>query len=204
MNKGGYEIGYKSTECFWGKNPGSLIVRIEDYMEDLKGKRVLDLGCGEGKNSYYLGSKGCLVDGYEMSEEAIKNGQNLFAKNKNVNIYYEDVLKIDIEKRKYDIIICYGLFHCFNSYEEVLKIVESCLEGLVVGGYFVLCAFNSRKQDLSAHEEFAPLLLNHSKYLTLFQNQSILFESDTDLYETHPHNNIPHVHSMTRMIIQKV
>lgn len=203
MNKGGYEIGYQNTDCFWGKKPGSLVLQLENIINDFDGLKILDLGCGEGKNSYFLGEKGAIVDAYELSEEAIKNGRKMFTKASNVNMFQRDVLTIDIKKKFYDVIICYGLFHCFRKILEVEKLIQDCLDGLTVGGFFVVCAFNSRRQDLSAHEGFYPLLLEHKDYLGFYKDHQILFESDTDLYETHPHNNIPHVHSMTRMIIKK-
>jgi dihydroorotate dehydrogenase len=40
-------------------------------------------------------------------------------------------------------------------------------------------------------------------YVDYFVSNTIVFESDENLYETHPHNNIPHMHSMTRLIIRK-
>ena len=68
---------------------------------------------------------------------------------------------------------------------------------------FIVCAFNDREHNLSAHPGFNPLLLKHSDYVDYFVSNTIVFESDENLYETHPHNNIPHMHSMTRLIIRK-
>lgn len=203
MNKGGYEIGYKNSDSLWGKKPGSLIIQLEDYIDSFEEKMILDLGSGEGKNAFYLGEKGAFVDAYELSADAIRNGKSLFSQNRNVKINHQNVLDIDISLDQYDIIISYGLFHCFKHYEDVEILIEKSLLGLKKDGFFIVCAFNSRCQDLSAHEGFSPLLLDHQTYLNFFLKERILFASDEDLYETHPHNNIPHSHSMTRMIIKK-
>ena len=90
-----------------------------------------------------------------------------------------------------------------NNYEEVKILIENCLNGLKTDGYMIVCAFNSREQDLSAHPKFKPLLLKQKEYLNFFINHEIIFSSDKELHETHPHNNIPHKHSMTRLLIKK-
>lgn len=203
MKDGGYDIGYKKSKNFWGTKPGSLVLQLEKIVENFNGKRVLDLGCGEGKNSFYLAGKGCTVEAYDVSEYSISNAANLFGENKNVIIEQRDVLDLEILEEKYDIIIAYGLFHCFENFGQVENVILKCLNGLKKGGFFILCAFNSRKQDLSAHENFNPILLTHEQYLSFFKENNVIFNTDEDLFETHPHNNIPHSHSMTRLIINK-
>jgi hypothetical protein len=37
----------------------------------------------------------------------------------------------------------------------------------------------------------------------MYRGWTLLHQSDEDLHETHPHNSIPHVHSMTRLIARK-
>jgi cyclopropane fatty-acyl-phospholipid synthase-like methyltransferase len=203
MKDGGYDIGYKNCACFWGTEPGSLLKVLDNHIENYVGKKVLDLGCGEGKNTYFLANKGCFIDAFDVSEHSIDNAKELFGYHESVNIQQQDVLSLDVPKNTYDMIVSYGLFHCFNNYKEVEKLIRNCLNGLKIGGYMIVCAFNNREQDLSAHEGFNPLLLGHDDYVNFFKNQEVVFNTDEDLHETHPHNNIPHMHSMTRLIIKK-
>lgn len=202
MIDGGYDTGYKNSNCFWGSTPGSLINELGKHLKSFKGKKVLDLGCGEAKNSYYLANKGCKVDASDISEEAIKNAKNEFDENENVDLQVLNALDINIPTQHYDIIIAYGLLHCLNNEKEVKTLITNCLNGLKKGGYMMVCAFNSRGHDLSAHPNFNPLLIDHKEYLNFFSKYQILFSSDEDLHETHPHNNIPHKHSMTRLLIK--
>ncbi|MCK4923312.1 MAG: class I SAM-dependent methyltransferase [Bacteroidales bacterium] len=203
MKDGGYDIGYKTCQSFWGDNPGSLLMELEDVILNYENLRVLDLGCGEGKNAVYLAKKGCFVDAIDISKYAISNATAKVADTLNINIEQCDARSYSYTPNKYDIIIAYGLFHCFDNKVQVDKVIEDCISSLVNGGFLILCAFNSRKHDLTAHPGFNPLLLNHGNYLRYFKKFNIVFESDEDLFETHPHNNIPHMHSMTRLIIQK-
>lgn len=203
MSDGGYDMGYKECNCFWGSNPGSLLLKLDNYISNYQDKMVLDLGCGEAKNSIYLAEKGCIIDAYDISEFAIKNAFQKCIKYKNINLGQNDILKISYPTNSYDLIVAYGLFHCFNSKTSVEIIIKSCLNSLKNNGIFIICAFNNRKHDLRAHVGFNPLLLTHLEYIHFFCDNTILFESDEDLFETHPHNNIPHMHSMTRLIIRK-
>ena len=204
MKDGGYDIGYKECDCFWGTKPGSLILRLESFIDDFDSLKVLDLGCGEGKNSIYLANKGSFVDAYDISEYALSNAQMICKNHPNIKLEIANVIDLKLFEQYYDIIISYGLFHCFQNKNEVTSLINSSIKALKSGGFFILCAFNSRKQDLSAHENFNPLLLSHNEYLDYFSEHEILFQSDEDLYETHPHNQIPHMHSMTRLIIRSL
>lgn len=203
MSDGGYDIGYRKCNCFWGTKPGSLLLKLDDYVTNYKDSFVLDLGCGEAKNSIFLAEKGCIIDAYDISDYAIKNASIICRDYQNIHLKQADITKIAYPFNKYDIIISYGLFHCLNDIKSVEIIITSCLKSLKENGIFILCAFNNRQHDLSAHVGFDPLLLSHSDYLTFFKENNVLFESDEDLYEIHPHNGIPHMHSMTRIIIRK-
>ena len=71
------------------------------------------------------------------------------------------------------------------------------------GGYNVVCVFNDRQQDLTAHPGFTPTLLRHTDYLGLYSSWELVYASDEDLHEIHPHNGVPHMHSLTRLIARK-
>lgn len=203
MTDGGYDIGYKICNYFWGNTPGSLILKLKEEFANYAGKVILDIGCGEGKNAIYFAERDCYVDAYDISKYAIANAVKVCSNFDKINLKQADAIAISYPENKYDVIIAYGLFHCFKDKKSVDDVICSCLKSLKVNGYFIICAFNVREQDLTAHSGFNPLLLKHSDYINYFKNNTIVFESDENLYETHPHNNIPHMHSMTRLIIRK-
>jgi len=103
----------------------------------------------------------------------------------------------------FDIVIAYGLLHCLRDFSEVKAVVSRLQSATRAGGQNVVCAFNNRRHDFSAHPGFDPCLLSHNAFLVLYQNWTVEAASDEDLYETHPHNGIPHFHSLTRLIARK-
>jgi hypothetical protein len=67
----------------------------------------------------------------------------------------------------------------------------------------LVVAFNQRRQELHAHPGFTPTLMPDSFFAELYSDWNLVFHTDSDLHETHPHNGIPHTHSMTRIIARK-
>lgn len=58
---------------------------IKETLKDLKGKRVLDLGCGDGKYTRILAEKGAIVTAIDFSEKQIEKAKE---KNSQENITY--------------------------------------------------------------------------------------------------------------------
>jgi len=59
----------------WGKMPSGFAREIADRLRP--GSRVLDLGCGEGRDSVYFASRGFEVTGLDVSPEALVKGRRL-------------------------------------------------------------------------------------------------------------------------------
>ena len=195
-------MGYRACPCFWGKDIGSLLKKFLQE-NSVKNRKVLDAGCGEGKNAVALAGLGADVTAIDCSEAALKNAQQAFDDN-TVNWHCTDIRSLNSPLEAFHIVIAYGLLHCLKSSDEITSMVSRLQELTAIGGWNIVCAFNDREHDLSAHPGFAPCLIPHSTYMRFYEGWEITFSSDEDLHETHPHNNIPHVHSMTRFIARKV
>lgn len=201
---GGYDAGYLACPCFWGREPGRLVRHLNRYVPDFRNVIVLDAGCGEGKNAAFLAERGAHVRAVDVSEVAIKNGKSAFDMKEGVIRWeVEDIRSIDLGVEIYDIVIAYGLLHCLTTEFDVCNVVHKFQAATRIGGYNVVCALNSRHQELSAHPDLTPTLLLHERYVALYSGWEILEVSDTDLTEIHPHNNISHTHSLTRMLARK-
>jgi SAM-dependent methyltransferase len=197
-----YDVGYKACPCFWGIEPGSLVKRLVASVTSVAGWRVLDVGCGEGKNASYLWRLGAEVVALEASLPALDNARRAFPES-GVHWCHSDARTERFGSANFDLVLAYGLLHCLADEGEVKQVTRALREATKCGGYHIVCAFNNRCQDLSAHPGFQPCLLPHATYASLYADWEVEELSDTDLRETHPHNEIEHVHSMTRLIARR-
>jgi tellurite methyltransferase len=199
---GGYEEGYASCDCFWGTSPGSLVRTFIESHPNLDGIQILDLGCGEGKNAAALARSGARVVAVDCSSRALANGQRAFQDQK-IEWRLSDARSYLASSDGFDVIVMYGLLHCLPSSDEVASLVQLALQKTRVGGYHLVASFNDGPHDLSAHPGFSPTLLPHTFYLQQYAQQEICTQSDSILYEAHPHNQISHFHSLTRIFARK-
>ena len=203
MKNGGYDEGYSAVPCFWGEDPGSLVkLFLEGH--SVKGDLILDLGCGEGKNANAFATAGATSIAVDCSQDAIANGKSVFGDTP-INWLIEDATSFAASQadQTYDVVVAYGLLHCMNSEAEADALINDIQRLTKSGGTVILVAFNDRSQDLSAHPGFKPLLMPHDWYAAKFGGWQNDIVTDTDLHETHPHNGIPHHHSLTRLIAKK-
>jgi tellurite methyltransferase len=200
---GGYDDGYAACPFFWGLEPGSYVKDLVRIIPSFEGRHVLDIGCGDGKNSRFLANLGADVEAIDISEIAIKNALNNSPTDLKIHWSVGDIRTLRLRRTSYDIVIMYGILHCLRNEREIREIIKIAKEKTNKDGYHVVCAFNNRLQELSAHPGFSPTLLPHQLYLDLYTEWNLVKNSDQDLFETHPHNNIPHTHSLTRIIAKK-
>jgi tellurite methyltransferase len=200
---GGYDDGYAQVPCFWGTNPGSFVSKYLQRHGDDLGARVLDLGCGEGKNAAAFAKAGYSVDAIDCSNIALTKAQKLFGE-LGIRWHLCDARMLALSSMIYDVVVAYGLFHCLATIEEIACLIELTKVATKVGGHHIVCTFNTGSHDLSAHPNFAPTLASHEWYCRKYSDWIISSATDEILQESHPHNNLPHHHSLTRLIAKRV
>ena len=90
-------------------------------IEYLKGKNILEIGCGAGRFTEYLAPLSNICVSIDLSSaiyyNVAKNSKNLF-------LIKADFLKL-ISKKKFDIVICRGVLqHTPNPFNSIVKLFE--------------------------------------------------------------------------------
>lgn len=69
---------YNTRTYVFGREPASFLKENANF---LHGGRALDLAMGEGRNAVFLGKKGFIVDGIDISEVALRKAKRLAREN---------------------------------------------------------------------------------------------------------------------------
>lgn len=113
------------------------------YVEQgtIQPKRVLDLGCGNGRNAIYFAKLGCTVTAVDLSKEAIVWAQEQ-ARNEHVVIEFicENIFDLQLNGQTFDFIYDSGLFHHLAPHRRLsyIQFIEHHLES---GGHFAISVF---------------------------------------------------------------
>lgn len=105
---------------------------IERYSD---GKRVLDVGCGLGREVGHLRGKGYEADGLDASPEMVAEARRRCPE---ARIELGEMADFDMQ-RKYETVLCFGSTFLYNhSNEEILGTLATFGEHLVPGGILAM------------------------------------------------------------------
>ena len=129
-----FDKSYSDTNDMFGHPYQEL----QDYFKNRSEKnKILDLGCGQGRDSLFLASIGYKVTAIDTSEVGVNQ---MLAKAKEqqlqINGITGDALSLDLEE-KFDIILFDMLLHSFEK-EQQLLILEKCMSFLETNGTFCI------------------------------------------------------------------
>ena len=209
MKKTPYQIEYEnSVSCFWETSPGKYVrLLVEKYGFNPQGKKILDIGAGEGKNAVYLASLGAIVTAIDVSSIALSrfNLQPKYecCKNNIVSIC-ADVRECYFGRNEFDVIISYGLFHSFNDKNEIYCFLDKIKNSLKSNGYFVIVTFTDElpppeNQKYLEYDAF----IDKISFLSFMSDYEVIVCEDEVIKESHPTNDIEHFHSLIRVIYKK-
>ena len=109
------------------------------FIGNLEGKRVLDLGCGIGRNSLQLAHYAHEVIGYDISAVAVAKA-NDFAKQLGVKNFRAEVNNFsDVEEGCFDVILCMNMLHHSDAPLQVLHSIRKALRS---GGQLIIMENN--------------------------------------------------------------
>ncbi|MBU4223964.1 methyltransferase domain-containing protein [Patescibacteria group bacterium] len=123
---------------FWNKKKSiirsDILVNSEllKIIGDVKGKTILDLGCGDGTIAASLSKKGAKVVGVDKKEHSIK-----LAKEKDGKYLCKDIRKVNLKKNEFDVIYSSMVF-LFLSDKEIKDLAKKIYHWLKKKGVFVI------------------------------------------------------------------
>jgi len=196
-----YNPKYSQKEFYWGIKPHKLVIESIKYLPP--STKVLDLGCGEGKNSFYLAKKGFDVSSIDISEVGIKKLQD-FAKKEKLKIKAEvcgansflDVCE------EFDAIFCMNVLQ-FIDQKNIVSIINKINSKTKSKGLNVVASFvaetEKQKQIVMSRGRY---LFDEGELKKIYKDWKILFYEEK-LGDWETHGELRHRHFKVKLIAQK-
>lgn len=164
-------------------------IKINEYLKEIKPKKILDLGCGKGGILRKFLDKDCNITGVDK-----KNFRELLPKT--INFIQEDIRDFNI-KNKFDLIISSMVLHFFLK-KDALKIIQKMKKNVYVGEYnFILCMSNNEQRTRENH--FYPSLKELKEFYSGWNIKCEEFETDIEEHDGFP----PHKHNLIILLAKK-
>lgn len=191
---------------------------IDIYLFDqlLKGRydnanKVLDVGCGAGRNLFYFLRNSFEVFGVDPNPTAIETVKQLSASlgpvNPEENFIIGHAEDLPYPDAEFDLIICNAVLHFANDEQHFENMLRSIFRVLKPGGYF----FARLASDIGIETLVAPL--GNQRYLLPDGSERFLVNEErllkyTDelgvLYEPLKTTNVQNMRAMTTWCVQKM
>lgn len=197
-----YDSVYKENKNFCGTKPTSLLTRVAK--KRLPGKEFLDLGCGQGRDSFYMARKKFNVTTVDNSRVAIAQIKEAAdqKKLKNIQAICKNITKFEIEPNKFSLIGIIGTLH-FLKKSDSLKIISDVKKKILLGGFIIISSFteaNLPSKRRKSHFKFGELkkLFSEPDFKIHFYLENTYLDSG------HVGQPEPHKHGKVGIIVQKL
>lgn len=117
---------------------GEQLDLLQRMLPSVEGLRLLDLGCGTGRNARYFAQRGARVTGIDFSGKAIEIARRL-SSGSNPEFRQQSLFDLD-DREAFDIALSWGVLTvaCKNE-TEVQNILQRVRKLLTKGGKVLLC-----------------------------------------------------------------
>jgi len=186
------------TGSAFGK-PSTEVVTLANTLPP--NARILDLGCGEGRNALYLAERGFAVTAVDVSEHGIRKLRSL-ASQKNIKIHAEVA---DMRNYRFagefDLIISHGCLHLIEraAWRELLRRIQQYTS---VGGYNVVAIFTDQLPPPPDMKAFCLGLFQEGELFTYYHDWHIELQQSYIIHDEHP-GNIRHTHPINKIVARK-
>ena len=136
-----YEKCYEGDEYYWGLEPAPFLDELLELADAAPAAlKVLDIGCGEGKDAVYMAQRGCSVTAFDITESGIRKTKRL-AESRGVPIraFTADINEFTVDDT-FDIVYSTGTIQYLFD-DRIEPFFEQVRNMVNVGGYVYFNVF---------------------------------------------------------------
>ncbi|KHF37982.1 DNA (cytosine-5-)-methyltransferase [Halalkalibacter okhensis] len=106
-----YEKEYETSQYYWGVNPNPDCYKVLELMPPTKHLKLLDIGCGEGKNSVFFARNGYDVTAFDIADAGIEKTKKLADMvGVDLKVFKADIMDFRLSTQ-FDILFSSGVLH---------------------------------------------------------------------------------------------
>lgn len=148
----------------WLEKPIKTVKDIMPFFQENESLRVLDLGCGVGRNSLFIAdkfaTKECQIDCVDILEIAIEKlheNASEHSVSNSIRGFVDTIEHFPIMKEAYDLIIAVSALEHVESEDAFLKKLQEIREGIKPNGIVCLVANSEVREKIKdTNEELEP------------------------------------------------
>lgn len=198
-----YDERYSGQDFYWGKQPSEMCDRVIEIVRPSSGyrPRLIDLGCGEGRNAVYFAQNGFDVIGVDISLPGLEKTQKYAGEaGVRVEAVQADIINFRLEDT-YDVVFSTGTLHYlpadvrierFQDYKE-----HTVPDGINALNVFVAKPFIPRAPD----GEDTAQIYRSGELLGYYWDWEILYSTE-EIFDCMS-SGVPHRHAVNRVIARR-
>jgi tellurite methyltransferase len=198
-----YDKKYAGKEYYWGKTPSKMCDQVLEIIKPNANShlKLIDLGCGEGRNSVYFARHYFDVLALDKSMPGLEKTRK-YAEETNVNVatIHSDILNFELED-VYDVIFSTGTLHYLPP-EIREKRFQNYKSHTLPGGINALNVFVKKPFILKAPDsEKTAHTYKSGELFSYYWDWEILFCTE-EIFDCMS-SGVPHKHAVNRLIARR-
>ena len=106
-----YDEVYRTEGYYWGRRPSAMALRVLELMPPERPLRLLDIGCGEGRNAVFFARNGYHVTAFDLSSVGMEKTARMAAEvGVSLDLFTADLLVFRLAE-PFDVLFSTGTLH---------------------------------------------------------------------------------------------
>ena len=197
--KEAYKIWSEQYDTNFNKTRDLEAFSIRDVLSEIKFNNCLEIGCGTGKNTEWLITKGESIVAVDISDEMLSIARQKIT-NKSVSFLKADVTENwDFTNETFDLVVCSLVLEHIENIETVIKRIADHLK---IGGVLYIGELHPFKQytgskakfETEAGEQIVTVFTHHiTEFTEATTAHGLMIEEIKEYFDDNDRSNLPRI-----------
>lgn len=196
-----YEERYRTEDYYWGVVPSDSCYEVLRRRPPVRPLRLLDVGCGEGKDAVFFARNGYEVTGFDAAVAGLEKAERLAAAHGvDVRFFRADLFTYRLEE-EFDIIYSSGVLHYLGEHVRQ-EVLENYRAHTAQGGLHCMNVFVAKPFIPLPPDEESPATLWRSGELATAYHDWRILTCREEIFDCRS-SGTPHQHCMDTVIAER-